>query len=308
MLFEEALDEYIVHCLARGYTPKTMKNKKQEYKHLKIFLVEKRGIRDLKNITDHDLKSYFRKKQKDGLQPQSIVSMYKMINAFFNWCVKEEYIEKNPMVKVERPKEPKKVLNGFTDDEVIAMINAFTTKTFLEARNKAIIMMLADCGLRAIEIRTFKLKTLLDKDNIVVNGKGNKERYVPITPALKKVLIKYERMKEKYFNDWVSTADNYFLNYQGGEISHTALYNVIVKAGKRAKIEDARCSPHTFRHYYAVKALSSDKTDLYSLSRLLGHSDVSTTQRYLRTLDDKTLTEKAIDISPLMNMGKKLKI
>lgn len=61
--------------------------------------------------------------------------MYKMISAFFNQCVKENYIEKNPMAKVERLKEPKKVLNGFTDDGVIAMMNAFTTKTFLELGN-----------------------------------------------------------------------------------------------------------------------------------------------------------------------------
>ncbi|WP_256236355.1 tyrosine-type recombinase/integrase [Bacillus sp. EB600] len=305
----DAMDEYLVHCQACGYTAKTMKNKKQEYKFLSNFMTNKRGTEDklLKDIAVDDLKAYFRAKQHRGNKPQTILTTFKAVNAFFNWCISEEYIKHNPMDKVERPKQPKLLLKGFTDDEVKAMIDSFGTKTYLDARNKAIIAMLADTGLRAIEIRTFKDKSIIDKDNIVVMGKGNKERHVPITPALKKFLIKYERQKAKYFKEFASTADNYFLNYTGGEISHTTLWNIIREAGKRANVEDARVSPHTFRHYYAVNALLNGK-DLYTLSRLLGHSDVSTTQRYLQTLDDKTLIQRGIDISPLMNFGKKLKV
>jgi integrase/recombinase XerD len=309
IMFLDAMDEYLVHCLASGYTPKTMKNKKQEYKFLSNFMTKKRGTEDklLKEIAVDDLKAYFRAKQQRGNKPQTILTTFKAVNAFFNWSIGEGYIEHNPMDKVERPKQPKLMLKGFTDDEVKAMIDSFSTKTYLDARNKAIIAMLADTGLRAIEIRTFKVKTLIDKDNIVVMGKGNKERNVPITPALKKFLVKYERQKAKYFKEFASTADNYFLNYNGGEISHTALWNITREAGKRADVEDARVSPHTFRHYYAVNALLNGK-DLYTLSRLLGHSDVSTTQRYLQTLDDKTLIQRGIDISPLMNFSKNLKV
>jgi integrase/recombinase XerD len=305
----DAMEEYLVHCWASGYTAKTMKNKRQEYKILSNFITKKRGTVDklLKDIAVDDLKAYFRAKLHRGNKPQTILATFKAVNAFFNWCIGEDYLEHNPMNKVERPKQPKLMLKGFTNHEVKEMIDSFSTKTYIEARNKTIIAMLADTGLRAIEIRTFKVKTIIDKDDLVVMGKGNKERHVPITPALKKFLIKYERQKAKYFKDFASTADNYFLNYTGGEISHTALWNIIREAGKRANVEDARVSPHTFRHYYAVNALLNGK-DLYTLSRLLGHSDVSTTQRYLQTLDDKTLIQRGIDISPLMNFGKNLKV
>lgn len=307
--FIDAMDEYLVHCQASGYTAKTMKNKKQEYKFLSNFITKNRGTENkfLKDIAVEDLKAYFRAKQQRGNKPQTILTTFKAVNAFFNWCVGEEYIKRNPMDRVERPKQPKLMLKGFTDDEVKKMIDSFSTKTYLEARNKAIIAMLADTGLRAIEIRTFKVKTLIDKDNMVVMGKGNKERHVPITPALKKFLIKYERQKSKYFKDFASTAENYFLNYTGGEISHTTLWNIIREAGMRADVDGARVSPHTFRHYYAVNALLNGK-DLYTLSRLLGHSDVSTTQRYLQTLEDKVLVQRGIDISPLMNFGKNLRV
>ena len=91
-----------------------MINKRQELKQLKRFLKEKRGINELESITIHDLKAYVRGKQKNGLKPQSIVSMYNMVSVFFNWCVEGGDITENLMKKVETPKVSKTVLKGFT--------------------------------------------------------------------------------------------------------------------------------------------------------------------------------------------------
>lgn len=301
MLLVDVLQEYLYHCRAKGFTEKTMKNKRQELKQIKQFLTEKRGITELESITVHDLKAYIRVKQKQGLQPQSVVSMFKMVRAFFSWCHKEEYLLENIASKVELPKVPKKVLNGFTNDEVQKMINAFTFKNYLEVRNKTMIAMMADCGLRAMEIRGLKSENVKET-TILVNGKGNKERIVFISPALKRILIKYERIKRQYFID-KDVKDNYFLNYVGDSISHAGLWNAIREAGKRVGINDKRVSPHSFRHYYAVQCLAAG-IDVYSLSRLLGHSDVSITQVYLHSLQDKQLLDKAIASSPLMNIGR----
>jgi integrase/recombinase XerD len=301
LLVEDVLEEYIYHCLAKGFTKKTMKNKRQEFKHWKIYLKEKRGIDELGNITVHDLRAYVRLKQKDGLQPQSIVSMFKMIKAFFNWCVQEGYLKENIAKQVELPKQPKKVLNGFTPKEVRGMIDAFSYKNYIEARNKAIVAMLADCGLRAMELTGLKSLNVKE-DSILVDGKGNKQRVVFISPALKKILIKYDRLKKQYFQDKF-TDEYYFLNYLGKPLSHVGLYNIIRDAGDRAGVEKARVSPHTFRHFYAVQCVSSG-IDVYSLSRLLGHSDISVTQRYLHTMSDSVLMEKAVLTSPLMNLGR----
>lgn len=302
MLLEDILEEYMYHCQAKGFTPKTLINKRQEYKQLKKFLKEKRAITDLESITTHDLRAYIRVKQKDGLQPQSIVSMFKMIKAFFSWCEREEYLKGNITKKVEVPKVPKKVLNGFTSSEVEKMIEVFTYRNYLETRNKAIIAMLADCGLRAMEIRGLKSDNVKET-SILVNGKGNKERIVFISPALKRILIKYERIKKQYFLDKDLT-NNYFLSYIGTGISHVALDNIIKEAGRRAGIEGKRVSPHTFRHFYAVQCLTHGNIDVYSLSRLLGHSDITVTQRYLHTMNDEQLLTKAVSSSPLMNLKK----
>jgi integrase/recombinase XerD len=205
------------------------------------------------------------------------------------------------MKMVETPKQTKKVIKTFLVEEVQRMINSFSNNDFLEIRNKLIISMLADCGLRAMEIRGLKLSDVKET-TILVNGKGNKQRIVFISPVLKKMMIKYERQRKEYFEDMV-VSEHYFLTYQGSGMSNVALYNVIVEAGKRAGIEGVRCSPHTFRHFYSIQSLLSGKLDIYSLSRLLGHGDISVTQRYLQSLTDEQLIDKAVASSPLMNIG-----
>jgi integrase/recombinase XerD len=301
VLLEDVLKEYLYYCQAKGFTPKTMKNKNQELKQLKYFMVEKRGIVELESITAYDLNSYVRLKQKDGLQPQSIVSMFKMIKAFFSWCEKEGYIQDNFAKKIVLPKVPKKILKGFTTKEIQSMIDAFTYKDYFEARNKAIIAILADCGLRAMEVRGL-LSINVKETSILLNGKGNKERIVFISPALKRILIKFERIKSQYFKDKVTTG-HYFLSYKGSEISHVGLDNVIKKAGKRAGVEGKRVSPHSYRHFFSVQCLLNG-IDIYTLSKLLGHSEIQTTQRYLQSLEDYELINRAMPSSPLMNINK----
>ncbi|WP_313431172.1 tyrosine-type recombinase/integrase [Siminovitchia terrae] len=303
MLLEDVVKEYEYDCLAKGFTEKTLINKRQELKQLLKFLDEKRAVHRLEGVSFHDLKAYARFKQQSGLQPQSIVAMLKVIRAFFNWCVREEYLKENIARKVDLPKQPKKVLKGFTTKEVDKMINSFSYKTYFEARNKAMVAMLSDCGLRAKELRELEDKNVKET-TILVNGKGNKERYIFISPALKKILIRFERIKKEYFNGKYFNPNYYFLSYKGDLLSHVGLDKVIKEAGRRAGIEDKRISPHSFRHFFAVQSILNG-IDIFTLSKLLGHSEISTTQRYLQSLEDFELINKAMPSSPLMNLHKK---
>lgn len=307
LLLEDVINEYLYHCQAKGYTQKTMINKRFELKQAKYYLQDKRGILSLDNVTVHDLRAYVRFKVQSGLKPQSTVTLFKVISAFFSWCEKEEYIRENPSSKVELPKVPKRIVEGLTPDEVYRMINAFSYKTFLEARNRAMISMMTDLGLRAMEIRGIKNEDVKET-TILVHGKGNKDRIVYISPALKKTLIRYERLKKSYFKDRAIEEEYYFLNYVGRGLSHIGLDNVVKEAAKRAGVEKKKAKPHNFRHFYAVSAITSDSNiDLHSLSRLLGHSDVSVTQIYLSSLNEAQLSNKAISSSPLMSLNRKSK-
>ncbi|WP_245711545.1 tyrosine-type recombinase/integrase [Gracilibacillus ureilyticus] len=297
-MLEDALSEYKFYCLARNYTEKTMKNKGQEYKQLKRYLVEKRGIQELESITYHDMRSYLYQKQKAGLQPQSIQSMAKQIIAFFNWCIKEEYLTENPMDKVTLPKIPKRLKEGFTKDEVYRMIRCWSDKTFLEARNKTLIAMMSDLGLRAMETRTLTIEDIKDT-TILIHGKGNKDRVVFASYQLKRIMMKYERLRKQYLEVKGYDDPHYFLNYKGDPITHATVHNVVKEAATRAGVKDAH--PHKFRHFYAVEVISNEKAniDLFSVSKLLGHSQVSTTQIYLQSLTNEQLKIKANNSSPL---------
>lgn len=300
MLLEDVLLEYKYHCQAREYTKKTMINKRYEYRQMKRYLIDKRGVTELQHITTHDLQAYIRQKQIKGLTPHSIHSFARQIKAFFNWCVGEEYLKESPMEKVTLPKLPRKLITGLTTQEVISMIKCFNNTDYLEIRNKAIIAMMTDCGLRAMEIATLKELDVHETD-IKVFGKGRKDRQVFISPELKKILIRYERIKRKYFKERHQYNDNYFLAYQGKAMSTVAVYNLVKEAESRTGITGKRVSPHMFRHYFAVQSVVAG-IDIYSLSRLLGHSNVSTTQRYLESITNNQLEEKAMTTSPLMNL------
>lgn len=128
---------------------------------------------------------------------------------------------------------------------------------------------------------------------------------MPISPVLKKNMIKYERMKEFYFKDKLLAHSNYFVSYRSQPLTTEALLNIVKEAGERANVRKSiRCSPHTLRHYYAQKNLGMGN-DIYSLSRLLGHTTVNITKIYLESIQDESIVEKGRMHSPLMNLHKK---
>jgi integrase/recombinase XerD len=134
------------------------------------------------------------------------------------------------------------MLEGFNEREIYNMINAFDYSTYQEARNKAIIAMLADTGIRAMEIRTLPFKNV-GESTILIHGKGGKDRVAFISPALKKILIKYEQIRRKYVRDKLLKEDTYFLSYQLQGMCHLSLDNIVKEAGRRAKVEKRRISP-----------------------------------------------------------------
>lgn len=173
----------------------------------------------------------------------------------------------------------------------------------MNARNRCIISILIDTGIRNSEL--CNIKNIDVKETVIyIFGKGRKERIVPISPYLKKVMIKYERMREKYLKDNALHYDNYFLSYRCKPLTVEAIERILKIAGKKARVrEDIRCSPHTCRHYFAQTQLKNG-LDIYSLSRILGHETVDITKRYLQSLKDEQIAEISIGTSPLMNLSK----
>ena len=301
MLAKECLEEFKVECDLRRLSPRTTKG---YYNNTALFLnyLEKHdGIDLLEKISHQHIKKYVQYLLKKNLSPSYINGILKCLRAFFKYAYAEGYTPGNPAAKVSWQREGKVLIETFTDEEVASMINVFDFSTYLSARNKLILAIAFDTGARNTEICSI-LESDIRDNVILIHGKGNKERHVPLTPYLKKALMKYLRIKRVYFDDKRIPYENLLLSRTGRPLTKEALEHIFRQAEEKATVRsEIRCSPHTARHYYAQANLRNG-LDVYSLSRLLGHENINITKRYLQSLQDSSIVEMAVHTSPLKNI------
>ena len=185
MLVKEVLNEFAFDCEIRKISTRTLKGYRNNNLRFFNFIEKEYGITELEEITHLHIKKYFLFLINKGLSEVYVNGILKCMRAFFVYCMKEEYLSVNPCLKVSWQKEPKTIINTFTDEEVKKMISAFNYSDYLNARNKCIIAFLVDTGARNLE--TCKvLNSDIKETYLTVHGKGNKERHVGLSPELKK--------------------------------------------------------------------------------------------------------------------------
>ncbi|GCD11393.1 tyrosine-type recombinase/integrase [Clostridium tagluense] len=301
MLINEVLKEFIFDCEIRKISPRTLKSYRNNNQRFFNYVEKEFNITELEEFSHLHIKQYFRFLIDKGLTETYANGILKCMRAFFVYCINEEYVIKNPCLKVSWQRQPKTLISTFTDLEVINMVNAFNYLTYLNARNKTITAFLVDTGARNAE--TCGILNNNIKDNyVLIQGKGNKERQVGLSPELKKIMMKYNRIKDFYFKDKNVKYDNYFLSNTGLPLTIETIERVVKIAGNIAGVrKEIRCSPHTIRHYFAQKQLRN-KLDIYSLSRLLGHENVMITKIYLQSIKDEEIVAMSIKTSPLTSL------
>ncbi|MEH7418776.1 tyrosine-type recombinase/integrase [Neobacillus drentensis] len=295
--------EFLYDLEIKNYSPRTIKGYKNNNKAFITYLKNEFEVAEIEDITTKHIKAYLMNLKSKGLKELYINNIQKCLRSFFRFMVDEGYIaeKRNPILSVKFMKEPKVIIKTFDDQEIKRMVNVYSTSNYLEIRNKLIIMYFVDLEIRNLELCTLTHLDIMDTV-IKIHGKGNKERYLYISPLLKKFIIKYERIKHEYFKDKPIIDNNYFLSRNGKALTVGAVEIIVKNAGKKAKVRPSiRCCPHTVRHYYAQKQLRLG-LDVYSLSRLLGHESTTITTRYLQSLNDENIVELAKSTSPLSNL------
>ncbi|MEW9077395.1 tyrosine-type recombinase/integrase [Terrisporobacter glycolicus] len=299
MLLENIIKEYIYDIKCRNYTERTIKGYKNNLNRWFVYCNNELNISQLEEVNHIHIKKYLSFLKSKGLSESYINTILKNIRSFYNYCQKEEYCL-NICKKVSWLKVKKTIIQTFTDVEVKKIINYYSMDSYINARNKCIMSVLIDTGIRCSELCNIK-SIDVKETTIYIFGKGRKERIVPISPKLKKVMIKYERIRSSYLKDNALYYDNYFLSFRNRPLTIEAIERVVKLACNRIVRDEIRCSPHTCRHYYAQSQLRNG-LDVYSLSRLLGHDDISITKRYLEGLQDMKIVELGTETSPLMNL------
>ncbi len=208
------------------------------------------------------------------------------LKALFAWLSREEDFERlvSPTLarRVELPKTDEQILETFSPEQLAAML-AVTADQPFPVRDHAILAVLIDTGIRASELCGLTLDSVwLDQDDsfIRVHGKGRKERELSVgrasRMALRRYITRYRRPANK-------TEQHVFLGRTGHLLTVSGLEQIITQLGERAHITGVRCSPHTIRHTFAVQYLLNGG-DLYKLSRLMGHTSVKITERYVASI------------------------
>lgn len=298
MKISTAIKDYLVEIEVRQYTPRTINGYKNKLNAFNAFLMDEMDIRTMDEITPPVVRRYTQHMIKKGNKGTTINGNLKTIKSFIQYCYDEDYGGfDTKRVGFKWVKEEKPVIKPFSSRDVRKMLESARGMDYFSIRDTAILTMLFETGIRSFELINIKPDDIKD-DYIVINGKNHKQRVVPITPILKKSLLRYDRVKESYFS-FKATDGYYFLSNTGRQLTHSTMERVVLKHGK--DVEGVRVSPHTCRHFFAQQQIRMG-TDLYTISRLLGHENISITQIYLNSLKDEDIIKMTKSNSVLMSM------
>lgn len=261
----------------RGYSKDTIRR----YKYVIHCLCKFANISEIGQVTDDNIRTLFyfgRTERKWSVN--TFIVYHKTLLVFFRWCVKQGYLEKNPIIDIEKPRLEKRLPPKLTKQTTLHLLEIVLNYPyeykFLRYRNHAIFSTFIFAGLRKQELLNLKY-TDIDLDNLTLfirQGKGNKDRIIPISYTLAQSLKKYKDERRR-----LNKTNPEFFSSLRGNIGFTA-------SGLKRLVDQMRISSgiiftvHKLRHTYATLLLEGG-CDIYSLSKMMGHSDIKTTTIYL---------------------------
>ncbi len=261
----------------RGYSKDTIRR----YRYVIDGYRKYSGVSEIGQVNDDNVRTVFyhgRTERKWSVN--TFIIYHKTLLVFFRWCIKQGYMEKNPILDIEKPKMEKRLPPKLTKQDALHLLeivyNYPYDYKFLRYRNHAIFSTFIFAGLRKQELLNLKF-TDIDIENLTIfvrQGKGNKDRLVPISYTLAQSLKKYQEERKRLSK----TNPEFF--------SSLRLNCGLTENGLKRLVDQMRASSgitftaHKLRHTFATLMLEGG-CDIYSLSKMMGHSDIKTTTIYL---------------------------
>ncbi|MFC1952130.1 tyrosine-type recombinase/integrase [Chloroflexota bacterium] len=228
------------------------------------------------------------------VSPITVRSYYSGLSALFTWSIEEELIEVNPMANVKKPQLPHKTVKGLEADIIHRLLNSIDGKSLQDLRNKAILYMFLDTGLRLSELTNLTMADInTNKDIIKVVGKGNKERYVRIGVKTQKALWNYLAHRPV-------DVEHVWLGKGNVPFTIDGIAQMIRKLGKSNGI---KLSPHKLRHSFAISFLRNGANP-FELQIALGHTTLEMTRRYTQALGFEDVFKRHVMASPVDRLVK----
>jgi len=283
---------FLISCKVNGLSHRTISDYAQKIGAFVAFC-NLQGATEPKEIAVNHVRIFILSLQ-ERIKAVSVHDYYGCVNRFFNWLCEENIIENNPMARLRPPKVPKQIIEPFSLDDIKKTLT-LCGADFLGYRNRAIILTFLDSGLRLSELASVQLASIdFDKGIVKVTGKGNKDRIVRIGRETQKAILRYLLQRH----------DNYpclWVTEERKPLAPLGIQAFIRRLGKRAGIVDARCSPHTFRHTFAITCLRNGIGE-FNLQCLLGHTTLQMTHKYVTSLGAVDAIRAHEKASPVDNM------
>ncbi|OWW23815.1 site-specific tyrosine recombinase XerD [Zobellia sp. OII3] len=289
MNWHEALQDYQHYLkIERGLSKNSITNYTLDITKLMGFL-------DASSLSDSPVKikkevlQQFVYQVAKTMNPRSQARIISGLKSFFNYLVFEDYRNDNPMDLIESPKIGRKLPDTLSEDEINALIEAIDLSKPEGERNRAMLETLYGCGLRVSELINLKISDLFfEEDFIKVTGKGDKQRFVPISPVNKKYITIYRKEIRVHQNIQKGFEDILFLNRRGRQLTRAMVFTIIKQLAVKIDLKKS-ISPHTFRHSFATHLLQNG-ADLRAIQQMLGHESITTTEVYVH-VDRTHLTD-----------------
>ena len=281
--------------LARNSLESYERDLQQYHQYLKTEL----KLKTIRNVTLGHIRSFVRKLSNRGLAANSIKRAVSSIRTYHNFLSAEGHMKDNPAQLLDIPKIPRKLPNVLTIQEIDKILGIIPENAPMAQRDLAIFEMMYSCGLRVTELCDFKTSDILwDSEMIRVQGKGSKQRFVPIGPIARENLKNYLNHERNTLADKNPNVAEVFLSRNGRKLTRMMIWVLLKKWTESAEIKK-EVSPHTLRHSFATHLLEGG-ADLRSVQEMLGHTDITTTQIYTH-LDKEHLKDVHRTYHPRFN-------
>jgi len=277
--FHNQVDAYLDFiAVEKGVSRNTLEAYGRDLNRFIVYLQEKEKVRDVHRITSDHVIAHIGDLRSQGLNSRSVNRAIAAIRGLFRYLLMEELIEENPVSDIVSGKELVHLPHTLTREEMDRLLEQPDETTLLGLRNRAMMEFMYATGIRVTELISMTLGQLnWQVGFVLVRGKGDKERIVPVGRSALNHLRQYlEQARPKLLKG--SRTDILFLNRSGKGLTRQGFWKIIRESALRAGIQK-RIHPHVFRHSFATHLLEGG-ADLRSVQVMLGHADISTTQIY----------------------------
>ncbi|MFV8347428.1 site-specific tyrosine recombinase [Flavobacterium sp. ZB4P13] len=274
--------------IERGLSKNTIENYSFDIERLCLFLTENGIVVSPIQIEEETLQQFIYSVSKE-VNPRSQARIISGLKSFFGYLIFEDYRLNNPLELIETPKTGRKLPDTLTVDEIDNLIAAVELTSNEGERNRAMLETLYGCGLRVSELVSLKISDLFFEEGFVkITGKGNKQRFVPISDLTQKYIQIYRNTIRTHSTVQKGFEDTLFLNRRGKQLTRAMIFTIIKSLAVKIDLNKI-ISPHTLRHSFATHLLENG-ADLRSIQLMLGHESITTTEIYVH-LDRKFLTQ-----------------